>query len=67
MLFLFFFLQYVYWSDVHERSIHKAQLDGTDHTVIMSSSTHSIGIVDGKIPSIIYFNFHSYIEAVVFA
>ena len=39
----------MYWSDVHERSIHKAHLDGSDHTIFMSSASHSIGVVDGKL------------------
>lgn len=36
----------VYWSDVHERTVHRAKLDGTQHEVFLNYN-HSLGIVDG--------------------
>ena len=40
-------VQQVYWSDVHERTVHRANLDGSGHEVFLSNN-HSLGIVDGK-------------------
>jgi hypothetical protein len=39
--------QEVYWSDVTERSIHVAGLDGSRHRLFLSASNHSLGVVDG--------------------
>lgn len=39
--------KYVYWSDVRERVIYRAHLDGTNKTVFLDS-TRGIGIVDGN-------------------
>ena len=39
-------LQKVYWSDVHERSIHVSNLDGSEHRLFLTSN-NSLGIVDG--------------------
>ena len=46
MICLCHFLQKVYWSDVHERSIHVANLDGSDHHLFLTAN-ESLGIVDG--------------------
>ncbi len=37
----------VYWSDVNERTIHRAHLNGSNHQIFMNYN-HSLGIVDGK-------------------
>ncbi len=37
----------VYWSDVHERSVHRANIDGTKHQIFLNYN-HSLGVVDGK-------------------
>ena len=41
------YVQTVYWSDVHERTVHRAKLDGTEHEVFLNYN-HSLGIVDGE-------------------
>jgi len=38
--------QNVYWSDVRQRTIHRAQLDGSNPVVLLGSS-HGVGVVDG--------------------
>ena len=40
-------MQTVYWSDVHERTVHRAKLDGSQHEVFLNYN-HSLGIVDGE-------------------
>ena len=38
--------QNVYWSDIRHRTIHRAQLDGSNPVVLLGSS-HGVGAVDG--------------------
>ena len=40
-------LQFVYWSDVQERAIHRVHLNGEGHEVFLNAS-NGIGAVDGK-------------------
>jgi len=39
-------MQMVYWSDVRERTIHRVNLDGSNHLTLLDSS-RGIGVVDG--------------------
>ena len=39
--------KFVYWSDLQERNIQRARLDGSDHQVVLNIS-HGIGFVDGR-------------------
>ena len=38
----------VYWSDVSEKTIHKANLDGSKHSIFLGK-LHGLGVVDGKL------------------
>jgi len=40
-------MQYVYWSDVRERTIHRVPLDGSSKPVVLLDNNRGIGIVDG--------------------
>ncbi len=46
LLFFSLAFQYVYWSDVKERSIHRAKLYGGAHEVFLNASS-GLGFVDG--------------------
>ena len=40
-------LQAVFWSDVKEKAIYTAKLDGSDRRILIGYN-ESIGVVDGK-------------------
>ena len=43
----------MFWSDVIEKTIHRANLDGTNDIIFLDSS-NGIGIVDGEIHLLIF-------------